>query len=149
MRIFLERNLGQISACHRLPTHKGQCKNLHGHNYTVIISIEMDMPEGNKYLDFSRVKDLARKVLWSTYDHKTWLYYEDSMIADLKKHDVQMALFLDEPTCEAFVGDALRLVVRELQDAGVISEYNVHSVTITASETDNCRITATLPCKKC
>jgi 6-pyruvoyltetrahydropterin/6-carboxytetrahydropterin synthase len=55
----------EFDAGHRIPDHKSQCRNLHGHRYTVEITLtgEVIAAEGNSdngvFMDFWVVKALA------------------------------------------------------------------------------------------
>lgn len=71
----------EFDAGHRIPDHKSQCRNLHGHRYTVEITLvgKVIEAEGNSdngmIMDFSDVKTLAKQHLVDVWDH-AFLVYE-------------------------------------------------------------------------
>lgn len=54
----------EFCAAHMLSKHFGKCKNVHGHNYTVFVTIigEMDLETG-MVMDFGAVKELVTPIL--------------------------------------------------------------------------------------
>ncbi len=81
----------EFDAGHRIPDHKSQCRNLHGHRYTLeitlvgnVIDVEGSSDNG-MIMDFSDIKALAKQHLVDVWDH-AFLVYEK---------DVQVRAFLD------------------------------------------------------
>ena len=59
-----------FSAAHWLPRHKGKCRNLHGHNYLVVVELDGELdPETQFVMDFSDLKDLVDPII-ERWDHK-------------------------------------------------------------------------------
>jgi 6-pyruvoyltetrahydropterin/6-carboxytetrahydropterin synthase len=64
-----------FDAGHRIPDHKSQCYNLHGHRYTLEITLEGDVVEApgrannGMVLDFSEVKAIAKQHVVDVWDH--------------------------------------------------------------------------------
>ena len=57
-------------AAHRLPKHKGKCKDLHGHNYDVEIALRgPELDDQGMLVDFSIVKNTLDSLI-SQVDHK-------------------------------------------------------------------------------
>jgi len=73
----------EFDAGHRIPDHKSQCRNLHGHRYTLEITLvgEVIDQEGNSdngmIMDFSDVKTLAKQHLIDVWDHAFLVYEKD------------------------------------------------------------------------
>ena len=78
----------EFDAGHRLPNHKSQCRNLHGHRYTLEITLVGDVieQEGNSdngmIMDFSDVKALAKQHLVDVWDHAFLVYVNDAPVRD-------------------------------------------------------------------
>ena len=57
----------EFDAGHRIPDHKSQCRNLHGHRYALEITLSGDIisqeqaSENGMVMDFSDVKRIARE----------------------------------------------------------------------------------------
>ena len=104
----------EFDAGHRIPNHRGDCRNLHGHRYVLHITlsgevqdIQGDSSEG-MLMEFTDVKQLAEKHLVSLWDH-AFLVYE---------HDVPVRRFLDSlPDHKTVVLDRIPTVENLAQTA--------------------------------
>lgn len=66
-----------FDAAHVLPDHQGQCKNLHGHTYRLIVEVA-EGPAGNDMvIDFKDLKRIVGEVILSRFDH-AFIYDETS-----------------------------------------------------------------------
>jgi 6-pyruvoyltetrahydropterin/6-carboxytetrahydropterin synthase len=78
----------EFDAGHRIPDHKSQCRNLHGHRYTLEITLvgQVIEQEGNSdngmIMDFSDVKALAKQHLVDVWDHAFLVYAKDAPVRD-------------------------------------------------------------------
>lgn len=78
----------EFDAGHRIPDHKSQCRNLHGHRYTLEITLvgKVIEAEGNSdngmIMDFSDVKALAKQHLVDVWDHAFLVYEKDAAVKD-------------------------------------------------------------------
>lgn len=78
----------EFDAGHRIPDHKSQCRNLHGHRYTLEITLTGKVIEatGNSdngmIMDFSDVKALAKEHLIDVWDHAFLVYENDHAVRD-------------------------------------------------------------------
>ena len=79
----------EFDAGHRIPQHKSQCRNLHGHRYALEITLEgepVDDPQSSDHgmlMDFSDVKTLAKDHLVDLWDHAFLVHDGDTLIRDL------------------------------------------------------------------
>ena len=79
----------EFDAGHRIPQHKSQCRNLHGHRYALEITLEgepVDDPESSDHgmlMDFSDVKTLAKDNLVDLWDHAFLVHDGDTLIRGL------------------------------------------------------------------
>jgi 6-pyruvoyltetrahydropterin/6-carboxytetrahydropterin synthase len=86
----------EFDAGHRIPDHKSQCRNLHGHRYTLEITLigavieEEGSSDNGMIMDFSDVKALAKQHLVDVWDHAFLVYREDlpvrSFLESLPNH---------------------------------------------------------------
>lgn len=78
----------EFDAGHRIPDHKSQCRNLHGHRYTLEITLtgQVIELEGNSdngmIMDFSDVKALAKAHLVDLWDHAFIVYEKDTLVRE-------------------------------------------------------------------
>jgi 6-pyruvoyltetrahydropterin/6-carboxytetrahydropterin synthase len=79
----------EFDAGHRIPQHKSQCRNLHGHRYALEITLEgepIDDPQSSDHgmlMDFTDVKTLAKDHLVDLWDHAFLVHDADTLIRDL------------------------------------------------------------------
>ena len=85
--ITITRRL-EFDAGHRIPDHKSQCRNLHGHRYVLEITLvgEVIREEGSSdngmLMDFSDVKALAKQHLVDVWDHAFLAYEKDTAVRE-------------------------------------------------------------------
>lgn len=85
--ITITRRL-EFDAGHRIPDHKSQCRNLHGHRYVLEITLvgEVIREEGSSdngmLMDFSDVKALAKQYLVDVWDHAFLAYEKDTAVRE-------------------------------------------------------------------
>ena len=76
----------ELDAGHRIPDHKSQCRNLHGHRYTLEITLTGAVieVEGNSdngmIMDFSDIKSLAKEHLVDVWVHAFLVYQKDDVV---------------------------------------------------------------------
>jgi len=77
-----------FDAGHRIPNHNSQCKHLHGHRYTIEITLSGDVittegvSEQGMVMDFSDVKRIAREHVVDAWDHAFLVYRGDKAVLD-------------------------------------------------------------------
>ena len=88
---------------HRLSKHKGLCKNIHGHNIDIEISVRCDYLDINDMvIDFSDLKNIA-KTLLDELDHVLLLNEngDTALYETLKQQGIEkIKLVPFEPTAE-------------------------------------------------
>lgn len=90
---------------HRLTFHKGQCYNLHGHNYKVELELEGETDKNGFIIDFDDLDNILSPVI-GKLDHSLWIYSGDKILTQLIKSDVlkekpfKYNIMDEESTCE-------------------------------------------------
>lgn len=77
---------------HRLSKHKGQCRNLHGHTYKLLVTFSSNIKNDGMIIDFADIKSMLDGVK-RMYDHRTIL---DGHSGD----DLKIAQALKEVGCD-------------------------------------------------
>jgi len=67
----------QFDAAHVLTRHEGQCRNLHGHTYRVIVEVAEAEDGRDMVIDFKDLKQVIREVILERFDH-AFIYNEAS-----------------------------------------------------------------------
>jgi 6-pyruvoyltetrahydropterin/6-carboxytetrahydropterin synthase len=133
----------EFDAGHRIPDHKSQCRNLHGHRYTLEITlsggvIEQEGSSDNgMIMDFSDVKALAKQHLIDVWDHAFLAYEKDTALREfLDSIPGHKTVVIDRiPTVENLARaafDILKAVYRDRYGTGLrLQKLVLH-------ETPNC-----------
>ena len=106
----------EFDAGHRIPHHKSQCRNLHGHRYALEITISGDIisnelaSEDGMVMDFSDVKQIAKKSVVDVWDHLEVLNFLNT----LDNH--KTVVFPCVPTAENMAKEAFRILKSQYQD---------------------------------
>ena len=59
-----------FEAAHRLPHHPGPCRELHGHSYRLVVSVERKVAaETGIAIDFADLKRIVRREVVDPLDH--------------------------------------------------------------------------------
>lgn len=114
----------EFDAGHRIPNHKSQCRNLHGHRYALEITLSGDIiqqkqaSENGMVMDFSDVKRIARESVVDVWDHAFLVFSEDKPVLDflntLPNH--KTVIFPSVPTAENMVAEAFRILKNQYKD---------------------------------
>ncbi|MGB4466941.1 MAG: 6-carboxytetrahydropterin synthase QueD [Azovibrio sp.] len=78
----------EFDAGHRIPDHKSQCRNLHGHRYLIEITLAGEVIEtagdssNGMIMDFSDIKSIAKAELVDQWDHAFLVYAGDQSVVD-------------------------------------------------------------------
>lgn len=98
------KELGSFSAAHRLMHHEGRCRQLHGHTYTVSVSLASNhltplQGDNRMFLDFHAFKDL-KDLIWRAYDHKLLLNENDTQGKIIAATKMPVMYMAGDPTVE-------------------------------------------------
>lgn len=114
----------EFDAGHRIPSHKSQCKNLHGHRYAIEITLSGDIitlenaSENGMVMDFSDVKAIAKSAVVDVWDHAFLVYQHDAEILNflnsLPNH--KTIVFPTVPTAENMAAEAFKILKNQYQD---------------------------------
>lgn len=58
-----------FDAAHVLTNHAGQCRNLHGHTYRVLVEVAEGAGGSDMVIDFKDLKQVMREVIVERFDH--------------------------------------------------------------------------------
>ena len=114
----------EFDAGHRIPSHKSQCRNLHGHRYALEITLSGDIisqtntSEDGMVMDFSDVKQIAKKHVVDVWDHAFLVFKDDKTVLDflntLPNH--KTVIFPTVPTAENMAAEAFKILKSEYTD---------------------------------
>lgn len=133
----------EFDAGHRIPDHNSQCRNLHGHRYTLLITLVGTVIEKEGHsdngmvMDFSDIKALAKTHLVDLWDHAFLVYRHDTAVRHFLESlpDHKTVVLERIPTVENLARAAFDILKGVYQD-----RYNtgLSLSKITLYETPNC-----------
>ncbi len=123
MMLTITRKL-EFDAGHRIPDHKSQCRNLHGHRYTLEITLvgavihEEGSSDNGMIMDFSDVKAMAKQHLVDVWDHAFLVYAKDATVREfLQTIPGHKTVIIDSiPTVENLAQTAFNILKAAYQD---------------------------------
>jgi 6-pyruvoyltetrahydropterin/6-carboxytetrahydropterin synthase len=130
-------------AAHRLPDHKGPCRNIHGHRYKAEIWFESPdvlAPDG-MVIDFGIVKDIVGFWINKRWDHACLLSTHDQHpVAEAIRETLDMRVFLFDwpPTVEIITSYLAKQAASLLRDLLPAKYPPVEVVKVRVWETPNC-----------
>ena len=128
----------KFDAAHLLPNHKGQCKNLHGHTYKLIVTCKGTMQnigtsEG-MIIDFSDLKKIIEDEIIKKFDHAfivgTDSETEKDILRVLKKHNLKILELKNRSTAE----NISKYIFKKLKE--VLLKKNIKLIEVTLYETE-------------
>ena len=78
----------EFDAGHRIPDHRSQCRNLHGHRYVLEVTLTgvpvatVGASERGMVMDFADVKALAMEHVVAQWDHGFLVYEGDTQVRE-------------------------------------------------------------------
>lgn len=114
----------EFDAGHRIPNHRSQCRHLHGHRYALEITLSGELittdgaSDEGMVMDFSEVKEIARRMVVDVWDHAFLVYRNDVSVAEfLRSLPEHKTVELDcIPTAENLAAEAFRLLDPAFRD---------------------------------
>lgn len=114
----------EFDAGHRIPHHKSQCRNLHGHRYAIEITLSGDIivnesaSENGMVMDFSDVKTIAKTAIVNVWDHAFLVYKHDVEVLNFLNTlpDHKTVIFPTVPTAENMAQEAFKILKEKYQD---------------------------------
>jgi 6-pyruvoyltetrahydropterin/6-carboxytetrahydropterin synthase len=114
----------EFDAGHRIPNHKSNCKNLHGHRYAIEVTVTGPIHDDSKssdfgmVIDFSDVKQIIKDLIVDCWDHAFIVYKDDKEIVNflntLPNH--KTVIFPVVPTAENMASEAYLILSAEFNN---------------------------------
>lgn len=120
---------------HRLPEHKGDCKNIHGHSYKMIVELSGEVnSKSGMIIDFYDLGLIVKPIV-DTFDHSFLVYRKDKKLVDFLTANKMKKVVTDYyGTVENICGDFAGRIVKDIRKNKI---DNVYSITVKIYETPN------------
>ncbi len=115
---------------HRLPEHFGNCKNIHGHSYKMIIEFEGELNKDEMVIDFYDV-DRIVKPLINKLDHAFMVNKNDTVVVEFLNKIKSKMLVVD---FNSTVENICKFVLDEIKKIKL--PKNISSVSVRIYETN-------------
>ncbi len=130
---------GSINSAHALYGYDGKCKNIHGHNYKLFVTI-IGEPISNKsdvkfgmVMDFDDLKKIVKSEIINEFDHSV-IFNKNSphkeLADELIKNGHKVILANYQPTIEEMIVDFAKRISSKLP-----AEIKLHSLKLEETET--------------
>jgi len=85
---------------HRLPEHFGQCKNIHGHSYKMLVEFDGELNEQGMIIDYYDVEKIINPIL-EKLDHAFMVNKDDKVVLEfLEKMNSKKVIVEFQSTAE-------------------------------------------------
>lgn len=109
---------------HALKGYDGLCKNIHGHSYTLVVTVigipvhDNQSPKNGMLIDFKELKKLIKERIIDRLDHALVLNSESprELITELYKHYDKVVLAQYQPTTENMIVDLANQIMELLPE---------------------------------
>lgn len=119
---------------HRLPFHKGLCKNIHGHSYRMSVEITGDLDKNGMIIDFFDLNKIVKPII-EKYDHAFLCWKGDKKVLDfLTKNKMKKVVVDYHSTVENICSDFVDILTNKLLD---IKNHKFEELTVKIYESPN------------
>ncbi len=103
----------KFEMAHALKGYDGPCKNIHGHSYSLNVTIagtpitDENNPKLGMIMDFGDLKKIVRKAVIDIFDHALVLNNKmpNGVVSEMQQHFERIILLDYQPTSELMVAD--------------------------------------------
>ncbi len=115
---------------HRLPEHFGQCKNIHGHSYKMLVEFEGELDKNGMVIDYYNVEKIVKPII-EKLDHAFLVNKDDKLTIEfLEKLNSKKVVVDFESTAE----NICIYLLDQINNADLPA--NVNAIMVRVSETD-------------
>lgn len=115
---------------HRLPEHFGNCKNIHGHSYKMIIEFEGELNNGEMVIDFYDVGRIIKPLI-DKLDHAFMVNENDKVVIEFLEKIKSKMLVVD---FNSTVENICKFILKEIKKFDL--PKNISSVSVRIYETN-------------
>lgn len=114
---------------HRLPDHFGQCKNIHGHSYKMMVELEGEIDSSGMIIDYYIVKKIVEPII-EKLDHSFMVNKNDGVVLEFLEKLNSKKVIVD---FDSTVENITRYLIEEIKKTDLPS--NVKGIKVRVCET--------------
>lgn len=114
---------------HRLPEHFGLCKNIHGHSYKMILTVEGDMNDQQMVIDYYDLEKIIHPII-QELDHAFMVNKNDELVLSFLNQINSKKVVVD---FDATVENICLFVLDKIKNSGL--PKNIKSISVRIYET--------------
>lgn len=115
---------------HRLPEHFGQCKNIHGHSYKMLVEFEGELDENGMVIDYYDVEKIINPII-EKLDHAFLVNKDDKLTVEFLEKLNSKKVVVD---FESTVENICTYLLTKIKSADL--PENVKTIMVRVSETE-------------
>jgi len=115
---------------HRLPEHFGQCKNIHGHSYKMLVEFEGELDENGMVIDYYDVEKIINPII-EKLDHAFLVNKDDKLTVEFLEKLNSKKVVVD---FESTVENICIYLLTKIKTADLPA--NVNAIIVKVSETE-------------
>lgn len=116
---------------HRLPEHFGQCKNIHGHSYKMLVEFEGELDKNGMIIDYYDVEKFINPII-EKLDHAFMVNKDDKVVLEfLEKMNSKKVVVVFQSTAE----NICTYILNEVKRTNL--PQNVNSIKVRVYETSH------------
>ena len=132
----------KFEMAHALPCHNGPCKNIHGHSYTLSVTVsgfpvnDDSKSDNGMIMDFGDIKTIVRAQIISIFDHALVLHTNtnENLKSELQK-TLSKTLWVDyDPTSENLLLDFVNRLQPQLPSAVILHSLRLRETATSYAE---------------
>ncbi|MCC7246191.1 MAG: 6-carboxytetrahydropterin synthase [Saprospiraceae bacterium] len=114
----------QFEMAHALPGYDGACRHIHGHSFTLEVTVrgrplnQPGHPKNGMVVDFKDIKSIVNEAFVKKYDHALVLpdSVSQEVLASLESEFGHVIVLPVQPTCEHLIGICVNSLRHALPD---------------------------------
>ena len=100
---------------HRLPDHFGQCKNIHGHSYKMMVELEGEIDSNGMIIDYYILKEIIKPIV-EKLDHSFMVNKNDGVVLEFLEKLNSKKVIVD---FDSTVENITRYLIDEIKKANL------------------------------
>ena len=132
----------RFEMAHSLPNHLGLCKNIHGHSYTLSVTIigepnpNQDQPDAGMVMDFGDLKTIVSETIINKFDHALVIHKDlsKSLIKELKENFEKVIPVDYHPTSELLLLNFAGIIQAKIPKSAKLFSLKLRETTSSVAE---------------